>query len=106
MAAKAGLNEMELRIRYGWKPTSQMPSRYTHLASKDLDEKIRILTGGKEPEEPENSVLQSILCWNCQEENVPTNKFCSRCGSNLNPTKEEITMDATTTGITTQEMLN
>lgn len=104
-AAKLGLNEMELRIRYGWSATSKMPSRYTHLASKDVDDKIKVIIGFKEPEKPENAVLQTILCWNCDSENIPTNKFCSRCGSNLNPKKEEITPTAIDTGIATQEAL-
>jgi len=102
--AKLGFNEMELRIRYGWSPTSKMPSKYTHLASKDLDDKIKILTGYEEPEEVEPSKLINIICWNCNEENLPTAKFCSRCGMNLRPKKKEI-LDATTTGIHTQEML-
>jgi integrase len=104
-SAKKGFNEMEMRIRYGWSPTSKMPSRYTHLASKDLDDKIKVITGFKEPEEPEKSKLVTIICWNCQEENVPTNKFCGKCSANLNPTKEEMTIDATRTGIATQDML-
>ena len=104
-ASKKGFNEMEMRIRYGWSPTSKMPSRYTHLASKDLDDKIKIITGFKEPEEPEKSKLVTIICWNCQEENVPTNKFCGKCSAILNPTKEEMTINATETGLATQEML-
>ena len=106
MCVKAGFNEMELRIRYGWSPTSKMPSRYTHLASKDLDDKIKIITGFKEPEEPEKRKLITIVCWNCQEENVPTNKFCSRCGTNLSPKKKELMPTATETGISTQKLLD
>lgn len=105
LCCKAGFNEMQLRIRYGWSPTSKMPSKYTHLASVDIDDKIKQITGFKEPEEPEISKLASILCWNCQEENVPTNKFCSKCGSNLNPSKEELTPTATETGLGIQEMM-
>ncbi|MCJ7570537.1 MAG: zinc ribbon domain-containing protein, partial [Candidatus Thermoplasmatota archaeon] len=92
-------------IRYGWSPTSKMPSKYVHLASKDLDDRIKVITGFKEPEKAEKSKLITILCWNCNEENVPTNKFCAKCGTNLKPKKEEITMTATDTGIATQEML-
>jgi len=103
--AKAGFNEMELRIRYGWSPTSKMPSRYTHLASKDLDDKIKVITGYKEPKDIEPSKLINIVCQNCTEENVPTAKFCSRCGLKLNIKKEDLGVDATTTGIATQEML-
>jgi integrase/recombinase XerD len=104
-AAKKGFNEMEMRIRYGWSPTSKMPSRYTHLASKDLDDKIKVITGFKEPGEPEKSKLITIICWNCQEENVPTNKFCGKCSANLNPTKEEMTVTATETGLGIQQMM-
>ena len=105
LCSKKGFNEMELRIRYGWSATSKMPSRYVHLASRDMDERIKIITGFKEPDEPEKSKLINIVCWNCNEDNVPTNKFCSRCGSNLKPKKEEITATAIDTGIATQKML-
>jgi integrase len=90
LCSKKGFNEMELRVRYGWSSTSKMPSRYVHLASKDLDDKIKLITGFKEPIEPEKSKLITIVCWNCNEENVPTNKFCSKCSMNLNPTKKDI----------------
>ncbi len=105
LCSKKGFNEMELRIRYGWSSTSKMPSRYVHLASKDLDDKIKVITGYEEPEEVEPSKLINIVCWNCNEDNVPTNKFCGKCGSNLKPTKEEITPTAVDTGIATQDML-
>jgi len=105
MASKLGFNEMELRIRYGWSPTSNMPSRYVHLASADLDDRIKIITGYKDPEEPEKGKLVPILCWNCDEENVPTNKFCSRCGGNLKPTKDEIMPTAVETGIQVKNLM-
>jgi len=95
ICSKKGFNEMELRIRYGWSPTSKMPSRYVHLASKDIDDKIKIITGYKEPEEIEPSKLTNIICWNCNNENVPTNKFCGVCGVDLKP-KEEITIEEKT----------
>jgi len=87
--AKLGFNEMELRIRYGWTKTSTMPSRYVHLASKDLDDKIKVITGFKEPEKEVKSKLIPITCWNCEEENVPTNKFCAKCGVKLHKTIED-----------------
>lgn len=87
--AKLGFNEMELRIRYGWTKNSTMPSRYVHLASKDLDDKIKVITGFKEPEKEVKSKLIPITCWNCEEENVPTNKFCAKCGVKLQKTLED-----------------
>ena len=107
MCAKAGFNEMELRIRYGWSPTSKMPSRYTHLASKDLDDKIKSIMGFEEPEKPEDTVLQSIICWNCQEENVPTNSFCGKCGVQLDRKTEDLAkLKATDLGVAIQKGMN
>jgi len=104
-SAKLGLNEMELRIRYGWSTTSKMPSRYTHLASKDVDDKIKVIIGFQEPDKPENASLQTIICWNCNEDNVPTNKFCGKCGSNLVRKKEDI-VNATELGIGLQKSMD
>ena len=102
---RAGFNEPELRFRFGWKKNSQMPSRYVHLEAKDIDDKVKVITGFKEPEKDDTSLLQAKVCINCSYENQPTNVVCGRCGLKLDIKKEEITMDATTTGIATQEML-
>ena len=106
LCSKKGFNEMELRIRYGWSPASKMPSRYVHLASKDLDDKIKLITGYEEPEEMEPSKLINIVCWNCNEDNVPTNKFCGKCSAILKPKKEEMTTTAVDAGIALQQMMN
>lgn len=106
LCAKAGFNEMQLRIRYGWSPTSKMPSKYTHLASADIDDKIKQITGFKEPDKLMKSKLENIVCWNCQEENVPTNKFCSRCGYNLKTLEEKFTMNAADIGIAMQKTMD
>jgi len=103
--SKAGLNEMEMRIRFGWSFTSQMPSKYVHLAQSDLDDKIKILTGFKEPDEKEDTILQPVICINCDYENQPTNVVCGRCGTKLDITKEELTMTAVETGLSVQEMM-
>jgi integrase len=103
-AAKIGLNEMELRIQYGWSRTSHMPSKYVHLASKDMDDKIKVLTGYKE-EKPVESKLKVVTCWNCQEDNVPSNIFCSRCGSKLNPDKKDLKPTANEIGVAMQQGL-
>ena len=103
--ASKGLNEMEMRIRYGWSISSQMPSRYIHLAQSDLDDKIKILTGFKEPDEEKDTILQPVLCPNCDYECRPTDIVCGRCGTKLNATKEELLMSATETGLDVQEMI-
>ncbi|MCK4364879.1 MAG: tyrosine-type recombinase/integrase [Thermoplasmatales archaeon] len=104
-AWEMGFNEPELRVRYRWSKKSKMPSRYIHTTDEAIENKVKVITGFEEPEEIDKSKLVTIECWNCQEENVPTNKFCSRCGSNLNPSKEEITMTATETGLGVQDMI-
>lgn len=105
MSTAKGFNEMMLRERYGWSKTSNMPARYVHLVQKDSDDFIKKLLGITEEDKPEESLLQPILCPNCEYENVPTNIVCGRCGMKLNIKKEDLGVDATTTGIATQEML-
>jgi ribosomal protein L40E len=90
MCAKAGFSEAMLRLRFGWSKSSPMPSKYTHLVDKDLDDKIKKIKGITEDDKPEVSVLQPIVCWNCQQENPCSNVFCSRCGSKLTRTKEDV----------------
>ena len=96
---------MELRIRFGWASTSRMPSKYVHLAQSDLDDKIKILTGFKEPDEKEDTILQPVLCPNCNYENAPSNIICGRCGTKLDITKEDLTMTAVETGLGMQELM-
>lgn len=100
-----GFNEAMMRERFGWSRASNMPSHYTHLASKDTSDYIKKLLGIKEDITPKDSILQPILCPNCEYENVPTNIVCGRCGMKLNIKKEDLGVDATTTGIVTQKML-
>jgi len=102
---RAGFSEPELRFRFGWKKNSQMPSRYISLEAKDIDDRIKIITGFKEPEKDDTVLLQAKICLNCDYENQPTNIVCGRCGMKLDITKEEITTTATETGIATQDML-
>lgn len=99
-----GFNEAMMRERFGWSRSSNMPSHYTHLASKDTSDYIKKLLGIKEDVTPD-SILQPILCPNCTHENPPTHIFCSKCSTKLNIKKEDLGVDATTTGLATQEML-
>ncbi len=104
MACIMGFNEIELRLRYGWNRSSKMPSRYVDLASIDVSDKIKKIKGIKE-DKPKDSVLQVLLCPNCEYDNVPTNIVCGRCGMKLNIKVEDIAMTATETGIATQELI-
>jgi integrase len=103
--AMKGFNEAMLRERFGWSRSSKMPSYYTHLAGKDTSDYIKKILGIKDIEEPEESILQPIICWNCNFENPPTHKFCGKCSANLKPKKEEITTTAIETGLNVQNMI-
>lgn len=99
-----GFNEPELRVRFRWSVKSKMPSRYVHPTDKAIDTKIKTILGIEEPDKADKSILVPIVCWNCQEENACTNVHCSKCGSNLKPSKEEMTVTAIDTGLTLQKM--
>jgi integrase len=100
---KAGFSEPELRFRFGWKKSSKMPSRYVHLEAKDIDDKVKVITGFKEPEKDDRSLLQAKICLNCDYENQPTNIVCGQCGMKLDISKDEITATAVETGIAVQK---
>lgn len=103
--AMKGFNEAMMRERFGWSRSSKMPSYYTHLAGKDTTDYIKKILGIKDIEEPEESLLQPVICWNCETENPPTHKFCGKCSANLKPKKEELTPTATETGLDVQNMI-
>jgi len=68
--------------QFGWAPDSQMLSRYTHLADKDVDnalaERLGINNGAKENE-------KRVQCRICKYFNNPTNtELCSNCGAPFN----------------------
>jgi len=76
------LKESELRLFFGWSKDSDMPARYIHLASKDLDQSIGKIYGLVE-EEKESQKLSVKICWRCKESNKVTDSFCVRCGAKL-----------------------
>ncbi len=103
--AMKGFNEAMMRERFGWSRSSKMPSHYTHIASKDTSDYIKKLLGIKEDITPEDSILQPILCPNCEYENVPTNVVCGRCGMKLNIKAEDLGVTAVDTGLAVQRII-
>jgi site-specific recombinase XerD len=83
-----GFNEAMLRERFGWSRTSKMPSRYVHLANTDMKNKIMEILGIKKEDLNQQDELQSIVCWNCQEENPFSYNYCFKCGVDLNKQDE------------------
>jgi hypothetical protein len=76
------LNEAELRIKYGWEKSSDMPSTYVHLAARDVDEKLISIYSGKVVK-LRGPDFVPLICARCSEKCSPGMKFCSRCGTPL-----------------------
>jgi site-specific recombinase XerD len=101
-----GFSEPMLRERFGWKKNSAMPSRYVHLVQKDIDNRIKEILGIKTEKTSEDTILQPIICSNCNYENVPTNVHCGRCGMKLNIAKQDLDMTASQLGVLLQKAEN
>ncbi len=83
--ARQGYNETELRLKYGWSPTSNIPSNYTHYNFEQLKKKILVKSGkSKEKDEFAKNVLGSKKCLYCGFENSGQSKYCNGCGNPLN----------------------
>jgi len=76
------LTDSELRLMYGWSPTSRVPGRYIHLSGGDLDEKYRAVYTGK-PVEPAKPDFAPVICPRCGSKASPGMRFCPKCASPL-----------------------
>lgn len=76
------LSDREMKIFFGWSPNSNMPGLYSHLNSKDVDDKILVINGQK-PKELTSENLPTFKCYRCGEINNISNKFCWKCQSPL-----------------------
>jgi integrase len=102
--ARLGLNESELRDRYGWAKTSSMPSKYIHLSGAEVDKKILHAYGFIADTEmkKDQEVLKSLKCPDCGTENPPTFSYCGNCRM---PLKLAAIKSATQTGLDIQEIV-
>ena len=75
---------------FGWVEGSKMPSRYTHLSGKDIEEDVLRINGIKIKDEEDNNKFISKPCPRCKESVSPGGKFCPRCGT---PFDVEIAME-------------
>ena len=74
------LNEMEMRLYFGWTKDSTMPAIYIHLSGKQVNDKYRgVVTGEKKELEPKRSVFLERKCPRCGEMNVSHAIYCFRC---------------------------
>lgn len=68
---------------FGWVDGSEMPSLYTHLAARDIEDEILNLNGIKIENEEDKHEFVPKKCHRCKEMNPPVSKFCLRCGTPL-----------------------
>jgi len=86
--AKQGYNETELRLKYGWTETSNIPANYTHYKHNELRNKLLARNGKKTVEpEPDANILKLKECPFCARENPFESEYCSHCGKPLDITR-------------------
>jgi len=79
------LTEPQLCQWFGWIQGSDMPRTYVHLSGRDLDAAILRLAGIQAEEEARGEEFKPKTCPRCREQNAPSDRFCKRCGSPLDP---------------------
>ncbi len=89
------LTEQQAKRYFGWSGGSTMVARYTHLASKDIDNAIFKANGmnvndSGESLQPKFSVKQ---CEKCHLKNEITAKYCTRCGTFLDKSVVQQSID-------------
>ena len=99
------LTEAQLKELFGWTQDSKMASIYVHLSGRNIDNALLRLSGIKTEEEVEQEehILRVKTCLRCQENNAPTSRFCTRCGS---PLDLKTAMEVQVQEQTTDELMN
>ena len=77
------LTDAEMRLMFGWSPSSKVPGRYVHLSGGDLDRKYQQVYGSGRPVEPPKPSFSPVICPRCQEKASPGMLYCPRCASPL-----------------------
>ncbi|MFA4850813.1 MAG: tyrosine-type recombinase/integrase [Methanoregula sp.] len=86
--AKDGYTEMELRIMFGWTPSSNMPAIYIHLSGADVKQKILQKAGLVEQVTPAGErPLDTVKCPRCGILNTGDSIYCKSCSMGL---KDEV----------------
>lgn len=83
------LTEAQMREFFGWTKSSNMPEVYVHLSGRDVDNSILKHYGIKVDGEASEKVLYPRICPYCKIENSPSEKFCQKCNSPLDPVTAE-----------------
>lgn len=86
------INESQAKIYFGWVPSSNMLSEYSHLLSNDVNDAILEIHGIKKVKEG-GSELSPKQCARCKKINMKNARFCQYCSSVLD-VKTAIELDA------------
>ena len=104
-----GVRDSYLKGIAGWAKDSQMPSVYTHLSGTEIKEAV--LRANGIDIEPPKPTLRAMICERCEYENEPTAIYCSKCGTGLRETPDEVkvtvsegTLDAIANRIVEQKL--
>jgi hypothetical protein len=62
---------MEVRIMFGWTPSSNMQAVYIHISSADVRKKIMQKTGLIEESSTSERPMQPVMCPRCKTMNMP-----------------------------------
>ena len=105
--ARQGYNETELRLKFGWTPTSTVPANYTHYRHDELKNKLLVRAGKKTGiEEPDGIVIPSKACPFCSYENPSENEYCGKCAKPLSVAKIKEMEKSMKAFAFTQEIIN
>ncbi len=85
------ISEAQAKVYFGWTPSSNMLSEYSHLTSKDVNDSILEINGIKKREKTETK-SKVKRCPVCTEINSNDARFCGKCG-NVIDTKTSIELD-------------
>ena len=70
------LTEDQMRVYFGWTPTSEVPARYVHLSGRDVDDALARLYGVGDGQ-------RGRACPRCGFLNPSGGLYCSRCSAVL-----------------------
>jgi len=81
---RKGYSNYSHSIRMGLKPNSRTIENYTHVSDDNANDDYLKIQGVEVPDEkPEENVFESIRCWKCGTENLPTADYCCKCSENI-----------------------
>jgi integrase/ribosomal protein L37E len=85
------LSDQAMRIYFGWSPTSEMPSHYSHLTDTQVDETLLESVYGIKKNN--KNAVKIITCPRCKFRNInnQNGEFCHGCGF---PLKSELAKEA------------